>query len=284
MDRIVTLIENSEGVRRELAFEHGLSVWVEREGRAVLFDTGAGGAFLSNARKLGIDLSAAEALVVSHGHSDHAGGVRAFYETVGSKAPFVTGPGFFDPKYAAESGGHHYIGADFTAAWLAERGARHRVVGDGTPGVSVELVPGVHAVNGFRRTHPEETDSTRFVVDRGGSSGPEDFEVDDFRDEVCLAVETRRGLVVVLGCSHPGSMNMLDQVRARFGGKLHAVIGGTHLNAAGEGRVSASIAYLAALGCERIGIAHCSGAAAAERIAADPRTYYRMRTGSCLLL
>ena len=285
MDRIVTLIENNRGIREALAFEHGLSMWIEREGRAVLFDTGASGAFLTNARLLGIDISRAEAVVVSHSHSDHSGGVRALYEPSASMQPsLTTGPSFFDPKYAYENGGHHYIGPDFDAAWLSSRGVDHRVVGGGERSATAELIPGVHLLTGFKRTHPEEAANPRFVADRGRAGGAENFEIDDFRDECCLVVETGRGLVAALGCAHPGAMNMLDQVKAMFGGKIRAVLGGTHLMAADEQRTAVTLDYLRSLGCERIGIAHCSGAAAAERIRADAGTYYEMKTGSGLFL
>ncbi len=282
MNGITTIIENSPGVRGEIAHEHGLSLWIERGGRAVLFDTGAGDAFLKNARLLGIDLSRAEAVVVSHGHSDHSGGVRGLYSSMSARPPLATGPCFFDPKYETSGGGHHYLGPDFDVSWLASNDVEHRVVGDGKPGRVVELIPGVHAVSGFPRVHPEEIDNPAFVVDRGGAAGPEGLVVDDYRDEVCLVVESSRGLVVALGCAHPGAMNMLDQVRAFFGPRLRAVLGGTHLMAADEARTGTTLAYLRALGCERIGIAHCSGSRAAELLAGDP-SYYAMRSGSALL-
>jgi 7,8-dihydropterin-6-yl-methyl-4-(beta-D-ribofuranosyl)aminobenzene 5'-phosphate synthase len=284
MDRIVTLIENAPGIRKELSFEHGLSLWVERAGRAVIFDTGAGESFVRNARLLGIDLSRAEAIVASHGHSDHSGGVRALYGTLAGHPPLVTGPAFFDPKYAFEHGGCHYLGPDFGESWLAENGVEHRTVGNGSPGTSMEIIPGVHVVNGFSRNHPEEPDNPRFVVDRGGALSEKDLGVDDFRDEVCLAVETRRGLVVVLGCAHPGAMNMVDQVRTIFGGRIRAVLGGTHLMDAETGRIEETYRYLRSLGCDRVGICHCSGQGAADLIRADADTYYGMQTGSCLFL
>jgi 7,8-dihydropterin-6-yl-methyl-4-(beta-D-ribofuranosyl)aminobenzene 5'-phosphate synthase len=284
MDRIVTLIENTRGIREELSFEHGLSFWVERAGRAVLFDTGAGEAFLRNARLLGVDLSRAEAVIVSHGHSDHSGGVRALYGAIAGRPPLAMGPAFFDPKYAFEHGGHHYLGPDFGESWLAENGVEHRTVGNGSPGTSMELIPGVHVVNGFSRNHPEEPDNPRFVVDRGGVRSEKDLEVDDFRDEVCLAVETRRGLVVVLGCAHPGAMNMVDQVRTIFGGRIRAVLGGTHLMDADEARVDATLGHLRSLGCGRVGIGHCSGSSAAAKNKETKATYYELKTGGSLLL
>ena len=80
--RATVLIENT-GSRPELATEHGLAVWLEAGGAKVLFDTGASGLVCDNAEKLGVDLSEADAVVLSHGHYDHAGGLSF----VAEKAP-----------------------------------------------------------------------------------------------------------------------------------------------------------------------------------------------------
>jgi len=79
--RVVALIENTkpEG-RDDLTAEHGLSLYIEQEGRHILFDTGATGAFTRNAEKLGIDLGAVDAAVISHHHFDHGGGLARFLE------------------------------------------------------------------------------------------------------------------------------------------------------------------------------------------------------------
>ena len=75
--RIVTLMENSPGPAG-CAFEHGLSFYIETERRRILSDTGASAAFLDNAALLGVPLETVDAVFVSHGHYDHAGGVLPF--------------------------------------------------------------------------------------------------------------------------------------------------------------------------------------------------------------
>ena len=65
--------------------EHGLSFYVEACGKRFFFDLGAGGAFLENARRLGIDPASADFAVISHGHYDHGGGLAEFL-TVNERA------------------------------------------------------------------------------------------------------------------------------------------------------------------------------------------------------
>ena len=79
--RVVALIENTKPEGREdLVAEHGLALYIEQENRRILFDTGATGAFAHNARKLGITLEDVDAVVLSHHHYDHGGGLARFTE------------------------------------------------------------------------------------------------------------------------------------------------------------------------------------------------------------
>ena len=74
---ITTLVENCV-YNRKLEAEHGLSLYVRTPEKRILFDTGQSDLLLRNATLLHIDLKAVDALVLSHGHSDHTGGLRAF--------------------------------------------------------------------------------------------------------------------------------------------------------------------------------------------------------------
>jgi 7,8-dihydropterin-6-yl-methyl-4-(beta-D-ribofuranosyl)aminobenzene 5'-phosphate synthase len=75
--RIVNLIENTPGVPG-CSYEHGLSFYIETKKHRLLADSGATDQFLHNAGVLGIDLSTVDTMILSHGHYDHAGGIRAF--------------------------------------------------------------------------------------------------------------------------------------------------------------------------------------------------------------
>ena len=77
--------------REDLACEHGLSLYIEANGKRILFDTGASAAFADNAEKLGIDLNQVDLCILSHGHYDHGGGIKRFLE-VNDHAPELSPP------------------------------------------------------------------------------------------------------------------------------------------------------------------------------------------------
>ena len=104
---------------------------------------------------------------------------------------------------------------------------------------------------GFRRF--EETGGP-FYLDESCT------EPDPLLDDQALYVETRAGLVVVLGCAHAGTVNTLDYVAELTGGRpIVALLGGMHLVRAGKSRLDATIAALKRHNVERIGAAHCTG-------------------------
>uniref|UniRef100_UPI0025D0FF1B PhoU domain-containing protein n=1 Tax=uncultured Ruminococcus sp. TaxID=165186 RepID=UPI0025D0FF1B len=75
--KIITLVENSCGNENCIA-EHGLSIYIETEKHKLLLDTGQTDAVVKNAEVLGIDLSAVDTVILSHGHYDHSGGILPF--------------------------------------------------------------------------------------------------------------------------------------------------------------------------------------------------------------
>lgn len=75
--KIITLVENSCGNENCIA-EHGLSIYIETEKHKLLLDTGQTDAIVKNAEVLGIDPSAVDTVILSHGHYDHSGGILPF--------------------------------------------------------------------------------------------------------------------------------------------------------------------------------------------------------------
>ena len=74
---IKTLVENTS-LSKDFGSEHGLSLYIETKDSKILFDVGASELFLENAKKLNVDISNVDYLIISHGHYDHGGGLRGF--------------------------------------------------------------------------------------------------------------------------------------------------------------------------------------------------------------
>lgn len=273
MLQITTLVENSPGEHKALVHEHGLSFHIDNGGSRLLFDTGQSDALIRNAARLRVDLTAVRKVVLSHGHYDHSGGLR-FLAAVASGFEVVTGQGFFDEKFGELGAAHEFLGNDFDARWLADSGIAHATMDEPTR----ELVPGVYALTDFPRIHPDEVVNPRFKLRVGDA-----FVPDTFADEVMLAVDTPRGLVAVLGCSHPGAKNMLEAATQRLGRPIHAVIGGTHLVEASPESLALTVDYMRRKDIRVVGVSHCTGRPGMESLkAVFGDRYYHNRTGTAL--
>lgn len=274
MLRITTVVENSPGEHKGLIHEHGLCFHIDNGRERLLFDVGQSEALIRNAAQLRVDLTGVSWVILSHGHYDHTGGLRALAAwTSGFRV--MMGPGFFDDKYAQSGGAYEFLGNDFDRAWLVDKG----IANEALDGRVREVVPGVFAVTDFPRVHRDETVNPRFKVRRDGR-----FVEDTFADEVMLAVDTPRGLVAVLGCSHPGVKNMLDAAMQRLGKPIFAVLGGTHLVEASPESLALTIEYLNQKEIRVIGVSHCTGDTAMEKLAAYGSSYFHNRTGTALFI
>ena len=255
MLQITALMDNQLTGRKDLLCEHGLSLYVVSDGKAILFDCGSSERMLYNAKKLGIDLGKLDAVVLSHAHYDHAGGFRFLAEQYPVERVY-TGPGFFEPKYARADNCCKNLSAGFDEGYLEEQGIAHSTV-DGV----AEILPGIYAISGFPRLEPMETIPDRFL--RLTKAG---FVPDDFRDELCLALETHGGIVLLVGCAHPGILNMTRHVGSVLGKPIRAVFGGTHLVEADTPRVQRTVEELGRMGVTLLGMSHCSGESAESLI------------------
>lgn len=270
-----TLLENNLSRNRALTAEHGLSFLVETGGKKILFDCSAGKAARKNAEKMHVSLKDVEYVILSHSHYDHAGGYPDM-ATHGVRAPLVTGPRFFEEKYARDGEKYTYLGCGFGQEFLEKKGIRHLVC-EGM----LKLFEGCYVAGGFERKYAFEKPPARFV--RQTAAG---MVEDDFPDEVCLVIEDPKGLIIIVGCSHPGILNMIEGVRERFEKPVYAVFGGSHLVEADEGRLAETMKILGDMGIAMAGFNHCTGDKAQECLAqngGDTR-YLHMKTGDCIFI
>lgn len=255
--KLTVLLDDQLSANRSLRAVHGLSYYIETAGGTVLFDCGPDGTAPYNAALLGKDLAAVDALVLSHGHYDHAGGCPALLQAGAVRAPVYTGPGFFRPKYSRDGAKYTALSGALTPGLIAQCGLAHRTVEGVLP-----LWDGVWLLSGFARVNQWETIPARFRVGE-----PPCDEPDPFAEEVCLAAASEDGLVLVAGCSHPGILNMADAARRRLGRPVTAVVGGIHLAEADEARAGLTVEHLCGQGARLLALGHCSGPAVQAQLA-----------------
>lgn len=248
MLKILTIVENKPSLNRALKPEFGLSFLVEKDEHKILFDCGSNSLGVKNAGRLNVDLEDIAYTILSHSHFDHAGGYPDFLEQ-GLHSPLVTGVKFWEEKYAQQEGKFIYLGCGFKSSLLKRHGVKQLICQE-----ILELFPDCYAVGNFTRTHVVEEIPARFK--RLTKNG---LVADVFPDEIALVLDTAKGLVVIVGCSHPGILNMLSTIQQRFGKKIYAVFGGSHLKDAEAERIEETVKILELFGIEVMGLNHCTG-------------------------
>jgi len=253
--QITTLVENTV-TRSNLLAEHGLSFLLETEDEAILFDTGQGCALLHNATKMGIDLSKVDKIVLSHGHSDHTGGLGDVLKA--SEEVHVYGhPNIFEDKYSKRKCEQRSIGIPYTREALELRDANLHLSKE-----PIQIVNGIQTTGEIERQTKFETIHDRLCVMRDGT-----LVKDDLLDDLSLIVAGQEGVTVVFGCGHSGVINTLNQVQRMIGDTpISMIIGGIHLIDATEDRINKTIQELRAFDIKKMALCHCTGALAMVKL------------------
>lgn len=253
---INTLVENTVNIPG-LKGEHGVSFLIRLHGRKALFDTGQTDLLLENAERMGLGLSDVSAIVISHGHFDHTGGLTAAMAAAPNARVWLHRRAL-EPKFSRQADGRTRYNGMPPAVVSSLRQAAERV-----EWVSErrEVLPGLFSTGPIpRQTDFEETSGHFFREE-------ECVTPDSLEDEQSLYFDTSKGLVVVLGCGHPGVINTLRYVQDLARGRpIHTVMGGFHLLSASEQRLDRTIEALRELEVRRVIPAHCTGALPAARM------------------
>jgi len=284
---------------KTLISEFGLSMHVESrrgtETRNVLMDFGfTPDALVNNANLVGIDPAALDALVLSHGHYDHFGGLAGFLKQNSGK---------LKAKLPIYIGGEEaFCSREWTAPPVhGDFGALDRkALEDANVAVTYVEGPALVADHGFTTGQIGQTSFEKLLspsamkigVDHGigcyADKLPEDERTqtvipDQFRHEIAAAFNLRgRGLIVLTSCSHRGVINAIKQAQAVSGvDKVHAVIGGFHLAPYKEDYVGDTITALKSIDIDYVVPLHCTGEPFYEMAKAEiPNKLLRSYTGT----
>jgi 7,8-dihydropterin-6-yl-methyl-4-(beta-D-ribofuranosyl)aminobenzene 5'-phosphate synthase len=264
---VTTLVENSVPVRGLLA-EHGLAFHLQAGPRSLLFDTGQSDLLLHNALKLRISLANADAIVLSHGHNDHTGGLTAAHEAAPQARLFLHRAALSQKFVRNPDGTTRSIGMDEATAETI-RSAANAVVWTRKP---TEVLDGIFVTGEIPRQNTFEDTGGPFFRDAAGA------QPDPLLDDQALYFDTQAGLVVLLGCGHSGVVNTLDYVQQLTGGRpIHTMLGGLHLLKANPERMDKTIAAFRRYNIQRLAPAHCTGLPAQAQL----WTAFSDRCSSC---
>ena len=258
----VTILYDSFGKNPALTMDWGFAALVEYGGKRILFDTGNNArSFEHNVKAAGVDFRNIDFAIISHRHADHTSGIT-YVLTVNPKVPIYVPDepwGLFargvkndfyrkDPALPSEM---RYYG-----------GHPPEILEAGTPWPAANFIP----VN--QRT---EVAPGIFILS-GVSTTPGTLEL----KELSLAIKSPQGVILIVGCSHPGVEHIVHEAAA-IDPHINILFGGLHQIQASDAEVERIAAVLHdQYKLERVAPGHCTGEpefAALKRVFGDHYVY-----------
>ena len=271
----ITVVVDNTASRTCLA-EHGLSYYVEIDGKRLFFDSGQGKIIRYNCDKLDIDPLRANAFVLSHGHYDHTGGIKYLSEHFSDNVRVYIHPGVLEKKYAKDEDKFRYIGiAKKNKEWLKSIGKRLVFTENPT-----KVFKNVWVTGEIPRIHKIERAEERFYLGRNIN------HPDGLIDDQSMFFNTAKGIVVLLGCCHSGIGNTLDYISELTGEKeIYAVIGGMHLKDVSQKRLDFTAKILKKYKLKLFAPCHCTGQkSAAYLYAKNPDIFNECYAGNFFVI
>ncbi|OHS93241.1 metallo-beta-lactamase [Tritrichomonas foetus] len=226
--KIICLVENtSENPAFQCA--HGLSLYIETKNHKILFDVGPNELFAENAKSLNVNISEIDTVIISHGHYDHGGGLKTFFE-LNDKANVYVHEGFFEAHFSISRGPEpRFIGIDPSL----KCNGRFIFVGDNYR-IDDELYlfanpPNNEFISLSNRSLliqqnekyiPDPFNHEQSLIITQNSNDLKIDEKDDF---------IKNNNVLFCGCSHRGIANILTHAETIIQSEFDFVIGGFHL-------------------------------------------------------
>ena len=251
--KLTVLVDNNTLIDRYFYGEPAVSYFIEDRDKKILFDVGYSNAFIKNAQKMKIDLLDIDFIVLSHGHMDHTWGLvplvqlytEAEIENINYGKPMlVAHPLTFSTRTI---NGLKEIGSIISKEKLAKHFNLKLSKGP------VWLTDNVVFLGQIERTNNFEAKSPigRIL----GASLEDDYIMDDSS----IAYKSRKGLVIITGCSHAGICNIIEHARKICKEeRVIDIIGGFHLLNPSEEQLKGTLEYLKDLNPEKVHACHCT--------------------------
>lgn len=242
--KVIVLTDNLTFTDEHFFGEPGPSYWIEADGKHILFDTGFSDLYVQNAKKLNVDLSSTDAIVLSHGHNDHATGIKDFPHP-SKNILLITHPNCFIPKYKDAT----YIGASISSKDAEQNYSYIPSIKPYfiTPNIAfLGEIPVVHDFEQRQQVGFLKTDQQQ--------------QPDYLLEDSALAIKTENEVVVITGCSHSGVCNIITQAERVFHTeKISSILGGFHLRSATEERLEKTASFFEKNVASSVYAGHCTG-------------------------
>ena len=218
----ITVAYDNNACEQGLETAWGFSAFITGTEKTIIFDTGGGRLLLDNMEKLAIEPDCVEIIVLSHIHGDHTGGLDSFLE----KNPNVTVylPSVFPKKFKDNA-------QDRGAKIVEVNPVRSKTLTSNGVKESLQICENVYSTGQLGRLIKEQS----------------------------LIIRTDKGLIIMVGCAHPGIVNIVNTAKELIKDDILLVMGGFHLEWATKGRIEKIISAFKRLGVRCVGPCHCSG-------------------------
>lgn len=250
--KLTVLMDNTIIIDTPYLAESGLSFLIETDDAKVVFDTGYSSIFISNARKMGIDMTDITAVAISHGHNDHTNGLLSLGKLLkrdGSRVPIVLHPDCLAKKWwRNKDGSLEEIGMPVDKESLEPN--YDILMTDKV----TKLGDSLYFLGTIPRKDPLANEPVGFVANRDNMLVP-----DYVPDDSAMVFDGKDGLVVINGCAHSGLTNILSYAQELFPGKpFMAVVGGFHMLSKDQAWLEGAVAQIKAFQPKRIYPCHCT--------------------------
>jgi len=284
--KVYTLAEDYAGYNSPFWAQHGVSFLVEVESndakRRILFDTASyAEPILFNMKLLNINPKTIDMIILSHNHFDHTGGLLGIMKEINKEIPIFAHSNIFKVSFATDPeflyvgipplrGGSKEEIEKLGGTWILSRDPIH-------------LMPGVFTLGEITKEEKVEFEKKvtigLYKLEKGR------LVPDEVEDEIGLAINTKKGLIVIGGCSHPGIVSMAQKATkiSRID-QVYAVIGGFHLVDAEDERIQNTVNALKKMGVKKVYTGHCTGLKAENMFANEfGKDFEKLHSGKVMI-